>query len=389
MDQSTLAQYHQYNQPYRSFSRFCHECEHELVVSKVNRAAIGLPASSLLPLFDKVLVDLKTLLTRAELNVDEPSASQSSPSTSTIPSSELPARPLKQRWSPSTRDEAARKIVQRFTDDYRSYCSASLGIQQSLPSRAQSYLSSLASRALGASFTQPVSLPSTHDPSSNPLQPLQQTDSSSSFSLEAQLIQASQSRSNLLNTLGSAQSISTHLQRKQHWTRTSGVLEIYRPLITSLLDLFELRQKEHDDPGTRSHISMIASETGNGGTVRLALSIRTINHEQSPANRNASNGMSDTDILASANETTNVSTTTDSTGKEKKGSMPTIRSRQSAKTTHASRPKIVTRAESRRQAEIKRSLVQLSKQLSSIETRPEQWKELQFLHVRWLRWDFW
>ncbi|KAK3809547.1 MAG: hypothetical protein J3Q66DRAFT_287953 [Benniella sp.] len=145
VDPSTLAQYHQYNQPYRSFSRFCNECDHELV--------------------------------------------QPSSLTSTNTPREQRSRTLKRHREPSSRDEAARKIVQRFIDDYRSYCVCTTTFQQSI------------------------------------------------------------------------------------------------------------------------------------------------------------------------------------------------------KVAQAARQRIVTRAESKRQTEIKRSLVQLSKQLSSLETRPEQWKELQFLHVRWLRWD--
>lgn len=54
-----------------------------------------------------------------------------------------------------------------------------------------------------------------------------------------------------------------------------------------------------------------------------------------------------------------------------------------------SRPIVLTRAEKKRRLGVKRSLVQLSKDLGSLETRPDQWKELQFLHVRWLRWDWW
>ncbi|KAG0243250.1 hypothetical protein BGX31_010972 [Mortierella sp. GBA43] len=237
VDQSTLAQYHQFNQPYRSFSRFCNECEHELVVSTVNQAAIGLPASSFLPLFDKVLVDLKALLTRAGLNLDEPIATLSPSPVPTVSQNQPPPKASKQRRGNFSRDEAARKIVQKFTDDYQSYCGLNQGTQQSLPSRAQSYLSSLASRALGATFT-PSTFPlSANSAPSKPLQPLQ-TDSSSS----ASEVQA----------LGIAhQIVGTPMQRKQYCSRMGGVLEIYRPLITSLLELFQLWQKEYDDEASR------------------------------------------------------------------------------------------------------------------------------------------
>lgn len=363
MDQSTLAQYHQYNQPYRSFSRFCNECDHELVVSKVNRAAIGLPASSLLPLFDNVLADLKTLLTRAGLNVDDPAEIQPSSSISTNAPREQRSRTLKRQREPSSRDETARKIVQRFTEDYRSYCGVLQGAQQSLPSRAQTYLSNLASRALGVSFTQSA------PPSSTNIAPLkppqsQQTESTPSLSsLEAQLIQASQS--NWPTAPGLIhQIIDTSHQRKQHCPRANGVLDIYKPLVTSLLDLFELRETQYGS--------------------------RQLDQDQSSANQDDSLEISDaTNHQDLAIEAGDANSGPGSSGTQWKESMCTTTSRQSIKATQTARQRIVTRAESRRQTEIKRSLVQLSKQLSSLETRPEQWKELQFLHVRWLRWDLW
>jgi len=369
VDPSTLAQYHQYNQPYRSFSRFCNECDHELVVSKVNRTVIGLPASSLIPLFDNVLTDLKTLLTRAGLNVDDPTEVQPSSSTSTNTPREQRSRTLKRHREPSSRDEAARKIVQRFTDDYRSYCGVSQGAQQSLPSRAQAYLSNLASRALGVSLTQPTPTPLPNIAPLKSSEPQQQTASTPSLSsLEAQLLQASQS--NWPPAPGFIhQIIETPHQRKQHCPGVNGVLDIYKPLVTSLLDLFELRETEYG--------SVPLDPLGN------------TNQDQSPAGQNSLEMVGVTNHQGLAIGATDANTGPNSTGAESKESVCTTTSQQSIKVTQAARQRIVTRAESKRHTEIKRSLVQLSKQLSSLETRPEQWKELQFLHVRWLRWDLW
>lgn len=67
----------------------------------------------------------------------------------------------------------------------------------------------------------------------------------------------------------------------------------------------------------------------------------------------------------------------------------TIETVRIPKRTIADRSKIVTRAETKRQLEVKKALVRFSKELLSLEARPEQWKELQFLHVRWCRWDWW
>ncbi|KAK5802015.1 hypothetical protein F5H01DRAFT_254747, partial [Linnemannia elongata] len=66
----------------------------------------------------------------------------------------------------------------------------------------------------------------------------------------------------------------------------------------------------------------------------------------------------------------------------------TIETVRIPKRTIADRSKVVTRADSKRQLEVKKALVHFSKELLSLEIRPEQWKELQFLHVRWCRWDW-
>ncbi|KAH7046137.1 hypothetical protein BKA57DRAFT_395980 [Linnemannia elongata] len=75
------------------------------------------------------------------------------------------------------------------------------------------------------------------------------------------------------------------------------------------------------------------------------------------------------------------------TGKELCGGV-TIETVRIPKRTIADRSKVVTRADSKRQLEVKKALVRFSKELLSLEVRPEQWKELQFLHVRWCRWDW-
>ncbi|KAI8601883.1 hypothetical protein EDD21DRAFT_304481 [Dissophora ornata] len=109
VDQSTLAQYQQYNQPYRSFSRFCNDCEHELVISEVDRAVIGLPVRDLVPIFDRMSVDLKALLILGGMNPDDPISVSSSSSSS----SNLPHTKPKRRSSHSIRDTLAREIRTR------------------------------------------------------------------------------------------------------------------------------------------------------------------------------------------------------------------------------------------------------------------------------------
>ncbi|KAI7815911.1 hypothetical protein BC939DRAFT_404548 [Gamsiella multidivaricata] len=112
VDKATLAQYNQYNQPYRSFSRFCNQCDHEMVVSQVNCALLTMPPRELMPLFDGILADLKLLLTLGGIELDDitPASSLSSPAKAT--SGHASTTKSKQRPIISERDQKARNIIQ-------------------------------------------------------------------------------------------------------------------------------------------------------------------------------------------------------------------------------------------------------------------------------------
>ena len=131
----------------------------------------------------------------------------------------------------------------------------------------------------------------------------------------------------------------------------AGVLEIYQSLMTSLLELFDLQ----DDEGFRA----------KEGRVREPVF-------EVP---NSNGGDNPSQAVSTSSQSTSLV--------EPTGSKSTLK--RARTTTH----KVMTRNQSKRETEIKKKIVAFSKEFSSLETRPDQWKELQFLHVRWLRWDWW
>ncbi|KAF9357695.1 hypothetical protein BGX26_003273 [Mortierella sp. AD094] len=264
VDQSTLAQYNQYNQPYRSFSRFCNECEHELVISQVNRSVIGLPVRELQPLFENLLQELRSLLTLAGLNLNDPNAV----------SSKLSHVKSKQRLYLTSQDEFAREIVQRFMDDYESFCGIPQGPQLSLPSKAQSYLSNLAYRTLGGPFILPTPSPPASASSesfshSSSLPPqFHQHPTASSSSSSVPRVQIPQPKA---STQSNAESMHRNqnalFQRRQHPVKASGVLEIYKSLMIPLLDLLDLQAKDKRDETDTSYCEYVRANGPKGDSL--------------------------------------------------------------------------------------------------------------------------
>ncbi|KAF8926157.1 E3 ubiquitin-protein ligase arih2 [Dissophora ornata] len=385
VDQSTLAQYQQYNQPYRSFSRFCNDCEHELVISEVDRAVIGLPVRDLVPIFDRMSVDLKALLILGGMNPDDPISVSSSSSSS----SNLPHTKPKRRSSHSIRDTLAREIVQKFADDYQSYCGVSQGAQVSLPSKAQSHFSNLALRTFGSPFTQPLPLPITGQRLSTSSQAQQQPVASPiPSSTQQPQNPPPRTSSHSAQDLISNHPLSAIFQRRQHTSRSIGVLEMYKSLMMSLLDLFDLNRKDQEDTtGNIIRIDKRTGETENSETSPVILSHGAVVQDLAPGGEGEGTGRVDTTEQPVVEaEAEDESTSADAINLKRKGPLDSMSRRP--KRTRPGRSGVTTRAEGKRQVEIKKALVRLSKRLSSIETRPEQWKELQFLHVRWLRWDW-
>ncbi|KAG0018131.1 E3 ubiquitin-protein ligase arih2 [Entomortierella chlamydospora] len=369
VDQLTLAQYNQYNQPYRSFSRFCNGCEHELVISRVNRSIIGLPVQELQPLFENLLKELKSLLMLAGVNLNDPNAI----------SSKLSHVKSKQRPCLTSRDELAREIVQRFMDDYESFCGIPQGPQLSLPSKAQSYLSNLAYRTLGGPFILPTpSLPtsasfeSSGQSSSSSPQFYQHPTASSSSSVHH--VQVPQSKANThINVESIHRNPSAQSQRRQPPVKASGVLEIYKSLMVPLLELLDLQAKGRRDKTETSYCEYGKANWPKGDNIAGG-------EDESETEYHA------VENLELAADTKDKDTDASPSGTKRKGA--SAQTPPKSKRTRPARSGIITRAEAKRDAETKKKLALFSKHLSSIETRPEQWKELQFLHVRWLRWEW-
>ncbi|KAG0359801.1 hypothetical protein BGZ54_009820 [Gamsiella multidivaricata] len=404
VDKATLAQYNQYNQPYRSFSRFCNQCDHEMVVSQVNCALLTMPPRELMPLFDGILADLKLLLTLGGIELDDitPASSLSSPAKAT--SGHASTTKSKQRPIISERDQKARNIIQSFADAYRSYCGDSRGIQSSLPFKAQSYVSSLAYRALGGPVVQADPLELANQPNAASQQSQQPVSSSSMSTLHLPPTSSTPQPSQVLRPSQipqTSQATQTHrpqaapeqldrapgafFLRRQHPLKAHGVLEMYKALMLSLLDLFDLKEKQSaDEPRTSFCIDTKTMEAGDDRTSRVVINIG--NATEDHRFRAGNDGQESND--GSHKPGTEQQDTVVHTSNIKRKGLARVDSPQ-AKRSRSTRPGVITRAESKRQVEIKKAIVHLSKQLSSMETRQEQWKELQFLHVRWLRWDRW
>ncbi|KAF9929977.1 hypothetical protein BGZ67_006021 [Mortierella alpina] len=347
VDHATFAQYNQYNQPYRSFSRFCGGCEQEVVVSEVKRKVIGLPVQDLLPFFEGFLEDLRTLMEVGGLSLEKPPcAAVSSPAKTSL---NRPVKGLKNEPEPSERDTTARRIVQRFVDDFQALCGVTHGPHPRFPSMAQSYLSSLTLRMASLSSTA-LTPPAPSQQAAS--QPHQQATSSSGSQ-----VQGSNPNPSPQPTMESTARLPISIfPRRLTAFSSSGVLELYKTLMVSLLDLFDLNHGSQKSP--------------MGDSIRAQAD--------------------DIDmVLAPVHESRNDSSTAPAQGissDQPKVSMDAVPS--GSRTAHHARPRVMTRAMTKQQAAVKRALVRLSKDIASIETRPEQWKELQFLHVRWLRWDW-
>ncbi|KAF8982179.1 hypothetical protein BGZ46_001663 [Entomortierella lignicola] len=360
VDQSTLTQYNQYNQPYRSFSRFCNQCDHELVISHVNRSALGLPARELQPFFDCLLEELRSLLILAGLNIDDTGTHPHDASKQCL----------------TSHDIFARQIVQSFTDDYKSFCEISQESQLSLPSKAQSYLSNIAYRTLGAPFISPTPPPnlassgSSNHPPSLPQQSYQSLPNSSSAVPRVHTIQSKASPNSADEHIH--QHSNTAFQRKQYSIKTNGVIEIYKPLMISLLGLLDLQSKDKTDELWPSY-SDYAKAIGSMDSISNDGNENVLHHYA-------------IEKLEVAIDTKDINIDDIPSGTKRKGI--STQGPSKSKRTRPARSRILTRSEKKRRSEIKKALSMFSKQLTSIETRPEQWKELQFLHVRWLRWEW-
>ncbi|KAI1314714.1 Ankyrin repeat and IBR domain-containing protein 1 [Mortierella claussenii] len=387
VDQTTLTQYKQYNQPYRSFSRFCGECEHEQIISQVNRKVIDLPARDLMPYFEKLAADLKAILIQAGLTVEDSSLSPVSENGT----DHLQLLKSKQRKAISERDEIARNILQKFTDDTRIYCGFSQGQQSGIAFKAQSYLSHLTFRTVGQPFTaQPSASSSSSGASTTISQQHSPPSDAITSSTTTAITMVSPSRTNVRSVpILMNRSPGTFFQRRQHAGRHNGVFEMYKTLMESLLDLFDLRCKETGNgQGSMPSEGLEASDVQDRSTLQLVANVGDSvqgQQESLKANDRATDETNTQPVLSIG--TIEAGAAIDELGPKRKIALAPRCSQ--SKRTRITRPGVVTRAESHRQVEIKRALVKFSKQLSSFETRQDQWKEIQFLHVRWLRWEWW
>ncbi|KAG0013352.1 hypothetical protein BGZ82_002156 [Podila clonocystis] len=338
VDQATRDQYQLYNQPYRSFSRFCNGCDEEVFVSQVKKTLVGAPVKEMLPSFESLFSTLKSIITLGGFSHDE--SQKESPSTSRKPNARF-----------EKKNSLAQALVKKFSDEYQSLCTAPPMAQSRLPLMAHSYLSGLSFRSLVAPPEQQQSQPQPYQPAPLPhtlraplptvVIPSSVPPAGASFGQPSNL-----ARGDTLTPTGLAMQRSTP-QRRQG---PAGVLEIYQSLMISLLELFDLQDGE--------------SARSKEGKVREPC------FEVPDSNGD--------DIQSSQQP---VSASSQSTS-EPAGSKTTL------KRTRTITHKVMTRNQSKRESEIKKKIVAFSKELLSLETRPDQWKELQFLHVRWLRWDW-
>ncbi|KAG0284825.1 E3 ubiquitin-protein ligase arih2 [Linnemannia gamsii] len=362
VDQATYIQYQQYNQPYRSFSRFCNGCDNEVVISLVKQSIVGQPSRELLPLFESLKEQLKSLLFLAGLNPEESSTSSSA---STMFSSVDGRKRHKHGGiGLSKHDVRAQELVQKFIKDYRSFCGIPQGNAASLPSMAQSYFSNLAMRALGGGSAPPTPSPSPAAPGQHANGRVYQSGSQrapaggQSVDFQQNLDVRSTHSPQDSAFISAPSSIFQRSQHQQQPAEATGVLEMYKDLMVSLIELFDLRPLESNDSVGVVARTGAMYETGEYG------------HLGTPTETVGMSGSGKTAAVTDLCEGITIETV------------------RIPKQTRADRPKIITRAESKRQSEAKKALIRFSKDLLSLEVRPEQWKELQFLHVRWCRWDW-
>ncbi|KAG0073179.1 E3 ubiquitin-protein ligase arih2 [Linnemannia elongata] len=361
VDQPTLAQYQQYNQPYRSFSRFCNGCDNEVAISRVKQSILCLPSRDLLPLFEALLEQLKSLLSLGGLN---PEATSATSSASTMFSSMDGRKRHKHSRTAglSKRDVRAQGLVKQFIKDYQSFCGTPQGNVATIPSMAQSYFSSLAMRALGGGSAPSVPAP----PPANPGQhsharAMQSGGHGAPGGVQSvdfqQHLEARAAHPQQDSAYRSVPSSLFQRKQQQHIT-TTGVLEMYKDLMVSLIELFDLKFAEQND------------------SVEVVPQTDAVEGSEAYGRLGTPTAVTKTSVSG-----------TFTTGMELCGGV-TIETVRIPKRTIADRSKVVTRADSKRQLEVKKALVRFSKELLSLEVRPEQWKELQFLHVRWCRWDW-
>ncbi|KAK3841320.1 MAG: hypothetical protein J3R72DRAFT_154329 [Linnemannia gamsii] len=253
------------------------------------------------------------------------------------------------------RDARAQDVVQHFIKEYQSFCGTNQSNSATLPSMAHSYFSSLAMRALGGGAAPPTPAPPTPGQHSNALPSQPGGHGAPPGGQSRGFQQQFDARPTLPQQDSSFRTPSSLFQRKQQSVKTTGVLEMYKDLMVALIGLFDLKLPEQS-----------ASTEVVSGTNAMEVTDEY--------------GHLDTSMHTTAGS--KVATATDLCGGI---TIETVRIQKRALTD---RSKIITRAESKRQLEVKKALVRFSKELLSMEIRPEQWKELQFLHVRWCRWDW-
>ncbi|KAG0296724.1 E3 ubiquitin-protein ligase arih2 [Dissophora globulifera] len=354
-----------------------------------------MPPRDLVPMFEQVLTDLRALLVLGGFTLDEPSLtlapvlpSAPAPASTLSPPPSPSATKPKQCFNDQDRDAVARWIVIQFTNDYQSYCGIAQGHYPSLHSKAQSYLTSLAYRTLGGPFIHPP------QPSAIPPTPLTPSQSQNPLTLTLPTSVAPHPP----QPAGSVQepinnrSPGAIFQRRHHSARSvavPGVLEMYKALIKALLSLFELGQKEQEGPteiGGRIEVKTVDSTEGTTSRPVFSHGNHTQDFPSGSEDDDEDHKIDDSTGRLGMTLTAVEDVSMDLSSLKRKGSVSSTSPRP--KRTRPGRPGVTTRAESKRKTDIKKAVVHISKQLSSMETRPEQWKELQFLHVRWLRWDW-
>ncbi|ORZ04706.1 hypothetical protein BCR41DRAFT_194246 [Lobosporangium transversale] len=367
-----------------------------MIISKVNPAVINRPARELVPIFESLVADLRAIFLLAGLSL-EGSESTTACCPSSLSRSGFPqhlSTRIKHDSALCGQANVAHSIMQQFIEDYKSYCGTSKEPQWGLATKAQSYLATLTSRTLRAPYVQAASSTPTPTPTTSLATPSLPRGQQSPYSFVVE-------PSSLTTNDGQNRAIVQNIQEpnrrpavalyhiNQHPVRTSGVLEIYKTVMTPLLDLLQLRSTV-DDPVLRTSMAanegaeafqesaspaVLITDTHPGHLVRSTEYIEggAGNSESLPA-------------LIPEPGTAENSSFAEDVGAKRKGTIAPNHVKQ--KKQRPVRAGVTTRSEKHRKMEIKRALAKFSKRFSSIETRQEQWKELQFLHVRWLRWEW-
>ncbi|KAG0227569.1 Ankyrin repeat and IBR domain-containing protein 1 [Actinomortierella wolfii] len=319
VDAPTLALYRQFNQPYRSFSRYCDDCGHEVVVSSVNQSLLEGRIRHPNNLINPLVVALQRILALAGY------------ATAFTPNVQGGTRKFKNTQMAQMNE--AKELLERFHIGCKRVFEHTGLSASRLPRVAQSYLTSFA-RSSGFSLLSPSTHPSNSSQPSDATQP-------------------------------------------------EGVLEIYRDVMSGVLDLLNLHlEDEHPSLGKRLRRDVDPKEIETdylSDDESVTSEDDMYAHQESQTSNSLP--MSEPQV-ASDHDTSNV---------EPSGLPLVVTFTLSPEKGYRPLPKalnVMTRSQRKRRAEILRALVKFSKELISLETRQEQWKELQFLHVRWLRWDW-